>query len=140
MTAAKRQPLVAFLYSVPLLHEALLSTLDSIADVQAFPAGRGDVTGLLRSVKPDAIVVDDADEADEARGWAKRHHDAARAHLVCVTRRSGCCATVAGKRQPEPAPKRSGTSSPGPSTGGGTGHERDRTCSPFCRAWSSTTR
>ena len=74
MTAAKRQPLVAFLYSVPLLHEALLSTLDSIADVQAFPAGRGDVTGLLRSVKPDAIVVDDADEADEARSWAKRHH------------------------------------------------------------------
>ena len=74
MTAAKRQPLVAFLYSVPLLHEALLSTLDSIADVQAFPAGRGDVTGLLRSVNPDAIVVDDADEANEARGWAKRHH------------------------------------------------------------------
>ena len=74
MTAAKRQPLVAFLYSVPLLHEALLSTLDSIADVQAFPAGRGDVTGLLRSVEPDAIVVDDADEADEARSWAKRHH------------------------------------------------------------------
>lgn len=73
MTAAKRQPLVAFLYSVPLLHEALLSTFDSIADVQAFPAGRGDVTGLLRSVKPDAIVVDDADEADEAQSWAKRH-------------------------------------------------------------------
>ena len=51
MTAAKRQPLVAFLYSVPLLHEALVPTLDSIADVQAFPAGRGDVTGLLRSVR-----------------------------------------------------------------------------------------
>ena len=74
MTAAKRQPLVAFLYSVPLLHEALLSTLDSIADVQAFPAGRGDVTGLLRAINPDAIVVDDADEAAEASSWAKRHH------------------------------------------------------------------
>ncbi len=73
MTATKRQPLVAFLYSVPLLHEALLSTLDSIAHVEAFPAGRGDVAGLLRSVKPDAIVVDDPAEADEARGWAKRH-------------------------------------------------------------------
>lgn len=80
MTATKRQPLVAFLYSVPLLHEALLSTLDSIADVQAFPAGRSDVTGLLRSVKPDAIVVDDADEANEALGWAKRH----RAPLVHI--------------------------------------------------------
>ena len=73
MIPAKRQPLVAFLYSVPLLHEALLSTLDNIADVEAFPAGRGDVTGLLRSVRPDAIVVDDPNEAAEARGWAKRH-------------------------------------------------------------------
>ena len=80
MTAAKRQPLVAFLYSVPMLQEALLTTLDNIADVQAFPAGRGDVTGLLRSVKPDAIVVDDASEADEARGWAKRH-DAPLVHI-----------------------------------------------------------
>jgi hypothetical protein len=74
MTGKKRQPLVALLYSVPLLHEALLSTLDSIADLEAFPAGRGDVTGLLRSVRPDAIVVDDPKEAEEARGWAKRHH------------------------------------------------------------------
>jgi hypothetical protein len=74
MTATTRKPLVALLYSVPMLREALSSTLDSIADVQAFPAGRGDVTGLLRSVKPDAIVVDDADEADKARSWAKRHH------------------------------------------------------------------
>ena len=74
MTATERQPLVAFLYSVPLLHEALLSTLDSIADIQAFPAGRGDVTGLLRSVGPDAILVDDSSEADEARAWAGRHH------------------------------------------------------------------
>ncbi len=73
MTATKRKPLVALLYSVPLLQEALASTLESIADVQAFPAGRGGVTGLLRSVQPDAIVVDDADEADEAFGWAKRH-------------------------------------------------------------------
>jgi hypothetical protein len=73
MNGAKRQPLVALLYSVPLLHEALLATLDSIAEVEAFPAGRGDVTGLLRSVRPDAIVVDDAIEADEAVPWAKRH-------------------------------------------------------------------
>ncbi|MGZ4317374.1 MAG: hypothetical protein ACXVRS_16320 [Gaiellaceae bacterium] len=73
MTAAKRKPLVALLYTVPLLAEALAPTLDRIADVEAFPAGGGDVTGLLRSVKPDAIIVDDADEADEARSWAKRH-------------------------------------------------------------------
>ena len=73
MKATKRQPLVALLYSAPLLHEALVPTLDSIADVEAFPAGRGDVPGLLRSVKPDAIVVDDANEADQARAWAKQH-------------------------------------------------------------------
>jgi hypothetical protein len=73
VTATERQPLVAFLYSVPLLHEALLSTLDSIAEMQAFPAGRGDVTGLLRSVNPDAIVVDDASEADQALAWANRY-------------------------------------------------------------------
>jgi hypothetical protein len=73
MTATTRQPLVAFLYSVPLLHEALVSTLDKIADVQAFPAGRGDVTGLLRSLTPDAIVVDDIREAEAASAWAKRH-------------------------------------------------------------------
>ena len=72
MKAAKRQPLVALLYSVPLLHEALRSTLDTIADVQAFPAGR-DVAGLLRSVNPDAVVVDDSYEADKVQRWAKRH-------------------------------------------------------------------
>jgi hypothetical protein len=73
MKPTKRQPLVALLYSVPLLHEALVPTLESIAEVEAFPAGRGDVPGLLRSVKPDAIVVDDANEADQARAWAKQH-------------------------------------------------------------------
>jgi hypothetical protein len=69
-----RQPLVALLYSVPLLCEALSSALDEIADVQAFPAGRGDTVGLLRSIRPDAIVVDDRDEAESARRWARRHH------------------------------------------------------------------
>ena len=73
MRATRRKPLVALLYSVPLLHEALLPTLDGIVDVEVFPAGGADVTGLLRSVNPDAIVVDDATEADEVRSWAKRH-------------------------------------------------------------------
>jgi hypothetical protein len=68
-----RQPLVAVLYRVPLLCEALSSALDDIADMQAFPAGRGDTVGLLRSIRPDAIVVDDPDEAESARRWAKRH-------------------------------------------------------------------
>jgi hypothetical protein len=73
MKAPKRQPLVALLYTVPLLQEALRSTLDTIAEVEAFPARRGDVAGLLRSINPDAVVVDDSYEADEVQRWAKRH-------------------------------------------------------------------
>jgi hypothetical protein len=70
---SERKPFVAVLYSVPLLCEALDSALENIADVQAFPARRGDTVGLLRSVRPDAVVVDDPDEAESARVWAKRH-------------------------------------------------------------------
>jgi hypothetical protein len=70
---SERQPFVAVLYSVPLLCEALSSALENIADVHAFPAGRGDTVGLLRSIAPDAIVVDDPDEAESARRWARRH-------------------------------------------------------------------
>ena len=66
------QPRVALLYSVPLLCEALDSALDDIAEVHAFRAGR-DTLGLLRAVRPDAVVVDDPDEAEEACRWAKRH-------------------------------------------------------------------
>jgi hypothetical protein len=60
-------------YSVPLLCEALAAALENIAEVQAFPAHRGDTAGLLRWIRPDAVVVDDEDEAAQARGWAKRH-------------------------------------------------------------------
>jgi hypothetical protein len=66
------QPRVAVLYSVPILCEALDSALEDIAEVHTFRAGR-DTLGLLRAVRPDAIIVDDRDEAEEARRWAKRH-------------------------------------------------------------------
>jgi hypothetical protein len=66
------QPRVAVLYSIPLLCEALGSPLEDIAEVHVFPAGR-DTLGLLRAVRPDAVVVDDADEAEAVRRWAKRH-------------------------------------------------------------------
>ena len=67
------QPLVAVLYSVPLMCEALSWALDGIAEVRSFPAGRGDITGLLQSVSPDAVVVDDPAEAEAARDWTNRH-------------------------------------------------------------------
>jgi hypothetical protein len=58
---------------VPLFCEALGSTLDDLAEVHRFPAGHGDTIGLLRSIRPDAIVVDDPSEAERARPWARRH-------------------------------------------------------------------
>jgi hypothetical protein len=70
--SGRRQPLVAVLYRVPLLCEAIPSALDNIAEVWTFPARRGGTVGLLRSVRPDAIVVDDPIEAADVRAWAER--------------------------------------------------------------------
>jgi hypothetical protein len=66
-----REPLVVVLYTVPLLCEAITSALDGIAQVRAFRAGSRDPVGLLSSVQPDAVVVDDPFEAAEARPWAE---------------------------------------------------------------------
>ena len=67
----RRQPLVAVIYSVPLLCEAIASALDEIAEVRSFPGRRGDTVGLLRSVRPDAVVVDDPIELAQVEGWAE---------------------------------------------------------------------
>ena len=72
-TSGRRQPLAAVLYSVPLLCEAIASALDNVAEVWTFPARRGDTVGLLRSIRPDAIVVDDPIEAADVKGWAELH-------------------------------------------------------------------
>jgi hypothetical protein len=64
-------PLVAVVCKVPLLCEALVAALDSIAEVRRFPAGRGDLGGLLRWLRPDAIVVDTEEEAGEAEAFAR---------------------------------------------------------------------
>jgi hypothetical protein len=66
-----RRPLVAVLYTVPLLGEAISSSLRDIAIVHGFRAGRGDSIGLLRALVPDAVVVDDAGEAEAVRSWAE---------------------------------------------------------------------
>ena len=65
------EPLVAVLYSVPLLYEAISSSLDEIAEVHGFPAHRGDPVGLLRALAPDAVVVDDPAEAEAVSAWAE---------------------------------------------------------------------
>lgn len=51
--------------------EALSTSLESIAEVQGFPAGRGDTAGLLRFLHPDAVVVDSDEEAVEAAKFAR---------------------------------------------------------------------
>jgi hypothetical protein len=67
-----RRPLVAVVCSVPLLAEALQSTLE-FADVRAFSSHAGDVAGLLRSVRPDAVIVDSAPTAEEAASFAHEY-------------------------------------------------------------------
>lgn len=71
-SSRRRQPLVAVLYRVPLLCEAIVAALDTIAEVRTFPAGRRDMVGLLDSLQPDAVVVDHPIEALELQGWADR--------------------------------------------------------------------
>jgi hypothetical protein len=72
--------MVAAICAVPLLCEALEATLDGIAELQSFPAGRRDTDGLLRSLSPDGIVVDTRDAADDAEPYA-RETDAPLIHV-----------------------------------------------------------
>jgi len=77
---AAAQPLVAFVCRAPVLSEALAASLALVADVRSFPAGRPDPEGLIRALRPDAIVVDDCDEADRLAPYA----NAARTPLVLI--------------------------------------------------------
>lgn len=66
------RPLVVLVCEVELLGEALRGALGDIADVRMLPAGLGDTEGLLRSIRPDAIVVDDEAEAEAATSFARQ--------------------------------------------------------------------
>lgn len=66
----RAQPLVAVVCSVPVVFEALRDTLESIASVRVFPADDG-VAGLLRSISPDAVVVDSDGVAQSAEPVAR---------------------------------------------------------------------
>ena len=79
-------PLVAVVCAVPLLSEALSAILDSIAEVRSFPAHGGDTSGLLRSLGPDAIVVDTEEEAENAAPFA-RERGLALVHVLLRERR-----------------------------------------------------
>jgi hypothetical protein len=62
------RPLVAALCTVPLVGEAVGAALD-FAEVRTF-IGRRDTVGLLQWLQPDAVVVDNADDAVAASGYA----------------------------------------------------------------------
>jgi hypothetical protein len=64
-----RRPLVAVICSVPMLVEAVNSALE-FAEVRAFSGDHGDTPGLLRWLRPDAVVVDSDADAGEAAAFA----------------------------------------------------------------------
>lgn len=66
------RPLVAVLCSVPLLGEAMGSVLD-FAEVRTFSDRGGDVDGLLRWLRPDALIVDSDSGALEAAAFAREN-------------------------------------------------------------------
>ena len=63
------RPLVAVVCSVPLLAEALGSALE-FAEVRTFSGDHGDTAGLLRWLRPDAVIVDSDRDARDAAAFA----------------------------------------------------------------------
>ena len=66
----EHQPLIAVICTVPLLEEALLAAVGDVTTVRSFPAGR-DTTDLLSRLRPDGIVVDTDEEAENATPFAR---------------------------------------------------------------------
>lgn len=62
--------IVAVVAEVPLLREAVAAALGDMADVQGFPAHRGDTVGLLEWLRPDAVIVDSEAEAQVVSPFA----------------------------------------------------------------------
>jgi hypothetical protein len=68
----RTRPFVAVVCDVPLLGEAMRAALE-FADVETFAAAGGDLDGLLRWLRPSALIVDSRDRADEAAAYAREH-------------------------------------------------------------------
>lgn len=68
------QPLVALICCVPLIGEGIRPELE-FADVHSF-RGERDTAGLLRSLKPDVVIVDSSVDAREASAYATEHDSA----------------------------------------------------------------
>lgn len=64
--SSSQLPVVALLCRVPMVAEALAGAFEGMAEVRAFPANDGDTAGVLRWLRPDAVVADDASAAENA--------------------------------------------------------------------------
>jgi hypothetical protein len=69
---APGRPVVALVCSAPLLAEALGAALAGVAEVLALPGRASDLGGLLGSLTPAGVVVDDPDDAAAATAYARR--------------------------------------------------------------------
>jgi hypothetical protein len=69
---APRRQVVAIVCSAPLLAEALAAALAGVADVLALPGRASDLAGLLSSLTPAGVVVDDPGDAAAATEYARR--------------------------------------------------------------------
>jgi hypothetical protein len=64
-------PLVAVVSKIPILAEALAAALDTFAKVQHFPAHSADTAGMVRYLRPDAVVVDNDQDLVELEAIAR---------------------------------------------------------------------
>jgi hypothetical protein len=63
-------PVVAVLCRVPIVAEALAGAFEGMAEVRIFPSNGGNTAGVLRWLRPDAVVVDDEHAAASAAPYA----------------------------------------------------------------------
>ena len=59
-------PVIAVLCRVPLVAEALTGAFEGMGEVRSLPANDGDTAGVLRWLRPDAVIVDDERAAQSA--------------------------------------------------------------------------
>ena len=65
----RERPLVALVWSLPLVAAALEEAID-FADVRPFDAAGGEILDLFRNLRPDAIVVESSAAAEAAKAYA----------------------------------------------------------------------
>jgi hypothetical protein len=73
----RHRPLVAVLYHLPLLVEALRHALSGVADLRAFESPHGDPSALLTALAADAVIVDSARDAEAALAFHRETRRAA---------------------------------------------------------------